>query len=482
MANFVGKTGRPYSSMQLKKTFFNSLFFIFSFWSLNQIAYLFEVAENISIFYPPSGFAMLLIYLFGAKYLPVYLIAIIVGGLPQRDILNYSLDMFHPDLRQFIIYGTSGLILGRINPEKDVLSATFFYFLILASVVTALLSATIFVINSNELGPLFSPQWLNSVALFFVGNLTGALTALPIFIFYLHVKTIGWNALKSNVNRDILRPEKIIALLVILLLSFLVISLGKLGETFSNYYYFILIPIIWTTVKWGLGIGLMYAFIGNMCTLIIYVLFGYSHYGMLEVQVIFAMSIIATILIGLVHEQKDRFYEESMYDGLTGLANMRLFKKLSSSMIANAYRNKEENAFLFVDVDGFKAVNDTFGHKAGDDLLRQISELIKSCIRDSDSVARFGGDEFIIQLHSNTSEKGAETVALNIIENISKPFYFDNGVATVGASIGISIYPEDGTDIDILISKADRAMYAAKKSGKGCYQLYSRRSPKPDFS
>ena len=161
---------------------------------------------------------------------------------------------------------------------------------------------------------------------------------------------------------------------------------------------------------------------------------------------------------------------------------MRLFKKFSCSMIANAYRNKEENAFLFVDVDGFKAVNDTFGHKAGDDLLRQISELIKSCIRDSDSVARFGGDEFIIQLHSNTSEKGAETVALNIIENISKPFYFDNGVATVGASIGISIYPEDGTDIDILISKADRAMYAAKKSGKGCYQLYSRRSPKPDFS
>jgi len=475
MANFVEKTSLSYSSVHLKKTFLNSLFFIFSFWSLNQIAYLFEVAENISIFYPPSGFAMLLIYLFGAKYLPVYLIAIIVGGLPQRDIFNYDLAMLYPDLRQLIIYGTAGLVLGKINPKKTVLSATFFYFLILASIVTALLSATIFVINSTELGRSFSPQWLDSVSLFFVGNLTGALTALPIFIFYLHVKTIGWNALKSDVNRDILRPEKIIALLLILLLSFLVISLGKLGESFSNYYYFILIPIIWTTVKWGLGIGLMYAFIGNMCTLIIYVLFGYSHYGMLEVQVIFAISIIATILIGLVHEQKDLFYEESMYDGLTGLANMRLFKKLSSTMIANAYRNSEENALLFVDVDGFKAVNDTFGHKAGDDLLRQISELIKSCVRDSDSVARFGGDEFIIQLDNNTSGKGAETVALNIIENISKPFYFDNGVASVGASIGISIYPRDGTDIDILISKADRAMYTAKKSGKGCYQLYSRR-------
>jgi diguanylate cyclase (GGDEF)-like protein len=417
---------------------------------------------------------MLLIYLFGAKYLPVYLIAIIIGGLPQRDILNYNLDLFYPDLRQLIIYGTAGLILGKINPEKKTLSATFFYVLILASIITAALSAAIFVIKTNSLGPSLSPQWLNSVSLFFVGNLTGALTALPIFIFYLHLKTIGWDALKTNINREIFRLDKIIAFFIVLTLSLLVISLGKLGEGFSNYYYFILIPIIWTTVKWGLGIGLMYAFIGNMSTLIIYILFGYSHYGMLEVQVIFAMSVIATILIGLVHEQKDRFYEESMYDGLTGLANMRLFRKLSSSMIANAYRNKEENAVLFIDVDGFKAINDNFGHKAGDDLLRQISELIKSCIRDSDSVARFGGDEFIIQLHSNTSGKGAETVASNIIENISKPFYFDSGVATVSASVGISVYPKDGSDIDTLISKADKAMYTAKKSGKGCYQWYGR--------
>ena len=416
---------------------------------------------------------MLLIYLFGAKYLPVYLIAIIIGGLPQRDILNYSLDFLYPDLRQLIIYGTAGLILGKINPRKKTLSATFFYVLILASIITAALSAVIFVIETNDLGPSLSPEWLNSVSLFFVGNLTGALTALPIFIFYLHLKTIGWDALKTNINREIFRLDKIIALFLILILSLLVISLGKLGESFSNYYYFILIPIIWTTVKWGLGIGLMYAFIGNMSTLIIYILFGYSHYGMLEVQVIFAMSVIATILIGLVHEQKDRFYEESMYDGLTGLANMRLFRKLSSSMIANAYRNKEENAVLFIDVDGFKHINDNFGHKAGDSLLRQISELIKSCIRDSDSVARFGGDEFIIQLHSNTSGKGAETVASYIIENMSKPFYFDSGVVTVSASIGISVYPKDGSDIDTLISKADKAMYTAKKSGKGCYQWYS---------
>ncbi len=148
---------------------------------------------------------------------------------------------------------------------------------------------------------------------------------------------------------------------------------------------------------------------------------------------------------------------------------MRLFKQLSSSMIASAHRNKEENAFLFVDIDGFKTINDTFGHKVGDEFLKQISEQLKNCIRDSDSIARFGGDEFIIQLGGDTSEIGAEAVALNIIDSISNPFYFDNGVATVGASVGISMYPKDGEDIETLIVKADKAMYVAKESGKSCY-------------
>ncbi|WP_417518342.1 diguanylate cyclase domain-containing protein [Marinobacter sp.] len=472
MIDSVEKSDVNFGSSTAKSYLFNSVFFIVSFWSLNQVAYLFSVTENVSIFYPPSGFAMLLIYLFGAKYIPVYFIAIIIGGLPHRDILNYDLNLFIPDIRQLVIYGSAGLLLGKIHPKKLTLNATFFYLLILTSIVTAFLSATIFLMSSQELGNPFSTDWFESVSLFLVGNLTGSLTALPIFIFYLYLKTIGWDALKSDVERNVLRPEKIIALFIILFLSFFVVSLGMFSENFSTYYYLVLVPIIWTAVKWGLGTGLMYAFIGNVFTLAMYVLFGYSYYGLLEVQLIFSVSIISTILIGLVHAEKDLFYKNSMYDGLTGLANMRLFKNLSTSMIASAHRNGEKNALLFIDIDGFKTINDTFGHKAGDDLLRQISVLLKNCIRDSDSIARFGGDEFIIQLDGGISESGAETVASNIIESISNAFDFGESVARVGASIGISIYPRDGADIDTLISKADRAMYAAKASGKNCYRLH----------
>ena len=161
--------------------------------------------------------------------------------------------------------------------------------------------------------------------------------------------------------------------------------------------------------------------------------------GVMELQLVCAVSIIATLLIGVLHKQKDIFYENSMYDELTGLANMRLFKSVSSSMIASAHRNKHVNAFLFIDLDGFKAVNDTGGHKAGDELLKHVGQLLKSRIRDSDSIARFGGDEFIIQLDGNTSEKGAKNVASNIIESISNSLYFED-TARISASVGISMY------------------------------------------
>ncbi|WP_298449824.1 diguanylate cyclase [uncultured Marinobacter sp.] len=451
----------------------NALFFVLSFWLLNQVAYLFTVAEGVSIFYPPSGFAMLLIYLFGAKYLPVFFFAILIGGLPQRDVFNYNLDMLIPDLRMFLIYGTAGLILGKLNPEKQKLGATFYYTLMLIIIATALLSSAIFVMVSSDIGSTLSTRWREQVPLFFVGNLTGALTALPIFTLYLYIKSNGWKCLKRTITDEILRPDKLTVFLIIISLSFFVVFLGKFSENYSSYYYLILVPIIWTSVKWGLGCGLMYAFIGNLFTLSFYVLFGYSYYGMLEVQLIFAMSIISTVLIGLVHEQKDIFYEESIYDELTGLANMRLFRKLSASMIANAERNGETVALLFVDIDGFKALNDTFGHKAGDQALEKIGKLLKSSLREADFVARFGGDEFIIQLNGGVSEEDAGAVASSIINSMTKPFHFDNGVATIGASIGISIYPKDGANVDTLISKADKAMYAAKKSGKNCFRLYS---------
>jgi diguanylate cyclase (GGDEF)-like protein len=259
-------------------------------------------------------------------------------------------------------------------------------------------------------------------------------------------------------------------------LTVLVVQLGRMNESFSNYYYLILLPVIWTSVSWGLGVGLLFAFSGNALALALHIFSGYSNYGVMEVQLMFAISIISAILIGLVHDQKNLFFKRSMFDELTGLANMRLFKEIASTAIARAHRNNEKSAFLFIDIDGFKSANDRFGHKAGDNLLREASSRIESCVRDADCLARFGGDEFVIYL-DQTCAIGDAKVAQKIIQKMSERFNVKTQTETLGASIGVAIYPNDGTTVDTLIQNADMAMYVAKKKDKNDFRLYSASFP-----
>lgn len=448
----------------------NSLLFISTFWAVNQVAYLFTVAEGVSLFYPPSAYAMFLIFLLGGKYLPVHFLAIYLGGLPYRDVFDYNLEMFITDLRQFVIYGSAGLILRRINSQRNIIDGKFLYSVMFASVLTALVSTVVF-ISGLGLNTLSFSSLIERSSSFFVGNLTGGITAIPIFLLFHQYWKLGRRGFISLLLNNIFKPKRVAALLIIIVLTAVVIQLGKIDEQFSKYYYLILIPIVWSTVKWGFGNGLVFAFIGNLFALSLFILLGYSHYGIIEVQIMFSISIVTVILIGLVHDQRDHFYHRAMYDDLTGLANMRLFREVCFTSIARAKRKGHESSILFIDIDGFKLVNDTFGHKAGDEILQQLGQEIKHCVRESDSVARFGGDEFVIFLDETSEEKAAE-VSEKIINQLAHPFWLDADSVKLGVSIGISIYPRDGADINTLIKRSDEAMYLAKKEGKSTYRLY----------
>lgn len=458
------------ASTSARQYVLNSLLFIFTFWAVNQVAYLFTVAEGVSLFYPPSAYAMFLIFLLGGKYLPVHFLAIYLGGLPYRDIFDYNLEMFIPDLRQFVIYGTAGLILRRINSQRNIVDGKFLYSVMFASVLTAIVSTVVFLsgVGLNERS--FS-SLIERSSSFFVGNLTGGITAIPIFLLFHQFWKLGRRGFISLLLDNVLKPQKVTALLIIIVLTALVIQLGKIDEQFSKYYYLILIPIVWSTVKWGLGNGLVFAFIGNLFALSLFIFLGYSNYAVFEVQIMFSISIVTVILIGLVHDQKDHFYHRAMYDDLTGLSNMRLFREVCFTSIARAKRKGHESSVLFIDIDGFKLVNDTFGHKAGDEMLQKLGQEIKHCVRDSDNVARFGGDEFVIFLDETSDEKASE-VAKKLINQLAHPFRTHGDAVKLGVSIGISIYPRDGSDINTLIKKSDEAMYRAKKEGKSTYRIY----------
>lgn len=157
---------------------------------------------------------------------------------------------------------------------------------------------------------------------------------------------------------------------------------------------------------------------------------------------------------------------DAHHDGLTGLPNRTLFHHSIAQQLALCQRNKEELCVLFIDLDGFKTVNDTFGHAAGDQLLREVSMRIAGACRGSDISARLGGDEFAVALiHSGLED--SRVFAARLVAQISQPCVLGDFQAQVSASIGVAHFPSTAIDVDTLLRKADHAMYKAKSAGKG---------------
>lgn len=159
-------------------------------------------------------------------------------------------------------------------------------------------------------------------------------------------------------------------------------------------------------------------------------------------------------------------------DALTSLPNRILFKDRLVLTLSHARRNKEVLAVLFIDIDQFKEINDTLGHSAGDKLLQCIAARLKQSVRDSDTVSRFGGDEFNVLLPSINHTESATSIADKIVEIIKQPVSIDGTELFITASIGIAFFPDDGEDAETLLKHADVAMYQAKQSGRNNYKLY----------
>jgi diguanylate cyclase (GGDEF)-like protein/PAS domain S-box-containing protein len=169
-----------------------------------------------------------------------------------------------------------------------------------------------------------------------------------------------------------------------------------------------------------------------------------------------------------------RFEHLALHDPLTGLPNRTLFFDRLNQALAVAKRNRNMFALLCMDLDDFKSVNDTYGHEAGDRLLQEVSKRLVSAMRESDPIARMGGDEFIGICLMITTPEEADIVARKIIAIQSEPYDLKGHRFSIGVSIGISIYPVDGDDAETLLSRADEAMYRVKKSSKGQYLRYSK--------
>ncbi len=188
-------------------------------------------------------------------------------------------------------------------------------------------------------------------------------------------------------------------------------------------------------------------------------------------SMLFAASwFLATNIIKRKLSQQ-QIFKAAHFDQLTGLPNRSLFADRLNQAILLAKRKNGSCALFFIDLDGFKQVNDNLGHDAGDELLIEVSNKLVACCRESDTVARMGGDEFTIVVNSIKDAAGCAIVAEKILETLRAPFDLQQGEVRIGVSIGIAMYPNAGGTAELLLKSADSAMYEVKNGGKNSYQI-----------
>jgi diguanylate cyclase (GGDEF)-like protein/PAS domain S-box-containing protein len=188
-----------------------------------------------------------------------------------------------------------------------------------------------------------------------------------------------------------------------------------------------------------------------------------------------AEHLFVCILRDLSEQQRSQesIYRLAHFDVLTGLENRFALGKRLDEQLAHARRAHEPLAVLFIDLDHFKKINDSFGHHAGDRLLVEASSRMKRWLRDVDMLGRLGGDEFVIVLGGPLTPDSVSTVAVRVVQSLSAPYQLDGATVHSGASVGVALFPEDGDNGAILLRNADTAMYAAKREGRGNFQFFS---------
>lgn len=178
-------------------------------------------------------------------------------------------------------------------------------------------------------------------------------------------------------------------------------------------------------------------------------------------------------VFSLISDMTPRINYLATHDSLTNLPNRSLFNARVTHALKHAHRHGTQVALLFLDLDHFKNVNDTLGHDVGDQLLVKVVERLRECVLENDTIARLGGDEFIIILEDNTDLQRPTSIAKNICDALSKVFRIDNKEIYITTSIGISMYPDDGDNMQILLKNADMAMYRAKERGRNTFEYYT---------
>jgi diguanylate cyclase (GGDEF)-like protein len=429
----------------------------------NWLAMVFGVHRYISAIYFPAAMTVATSMMLGVFYWPVMYLAIasmavVIYGLPFAGL-------GHPEiLRELVVYGLAGLALRPIWASADrhlTLNNTLWFIGVafLASLVST------FVIPHTLPEPLIQDG--ERLIAFLGGDFAGVVIGVPLILllrrlalFLLDRETmaIDWVSVAVGIAHGL--AACVLALFVAWLPVHLEVETRMLA-------LLMVIPVIMAGLTSGIVTGLLVAILSSFVYLMIDHQLNADSIKAIESQMLFTISAAVALLAGAARSDRLHEWEKGNFDALTGLPNRRMLSDRLEQAWRRAQRSGRRMGILYIDLDRFKPVNDTYGHDAGDQLLIEVSERIRQCVRASDTVARVGGDEFVVLLSDLDDIGSAEKVAEKISRAVAEPVTLREvrALVQVTASIGVAIYPDHGDDPELLKCYADSVMYL-KKTGR----------------
>jgi diguanylate cyclase (GGDEF)-like protein len=438
------------------------------YWLTWNLSGLFEAGPEISALYLGAGMTVSVGTLLGWRWLPVAFVA--------DQIVTGQIDWTGLSLVHFAVYGALGLYLRNswfIKTRRFSLHVAM-RFVMLALTATIATTALVFWIRTWH---VLTPAEASTLILaFWSGDFAGVMVGVPLLLMLrsllLRLKAEGWAHLRNVFGGVELLPiigHAIQAMVAAFLAAWLPAKLGVSTELAILLFF----PVVLAGLAHGAAVG--FAITGIM--LITYLWAG-DHFGtyqgqLVEIQLLLAVATAVALLAGAARDDRLHQWQLSRADLLTGMPNRRLLRDRMKQAWARARRNKTRFAILCLDLDHFKTINDLHGHHRGDQFLVRLAGRIGKSVRAPDTVARVGGDEFVIVLPDLHDDSNAHAVAEKILEAFRRPISLDQLTLAATASIGIAVFPDDGPDPETLWQRADAALYAAKDAGRNCWRRWS---------
>ena len=436
---------------------------------------LFEVQTDVSAFFVPAALTVVVAMLLGLRWLPlVYVILLSVGAVD--GLANVPASDFLEWLRHIVVYGLAGLYLRRFSPRplRQFTLATAIQLTGVAFVAS--LASAVLTLVTRQYGSPFDPAAGSVFLSFWGGDFAGLMIGVPL-ILLLHGLLLGlWHGQRAQIRTVLanvpLVPLTLHGLFAAALAVFAAWVPVALGVN-TPVTILIVIPVMLAGLLHGALMGFTVTGIASVTYLLTGTGLG-GHIGEpIEIQLVLALAAALALLAGAARDDLRREWQLANFDSLTGLPNRRMLMDRIEQALRRARRQGDRVAILFMDLDHFKAVNDTHGHNAGDQLLVEAARRIRACVRGSDTVARLSGDEFVAVVSDVDERSGVNRVAEAILSAMDAPFPVGGHSVRVSASIGIAIFPDDGDASDTLLRHADTALYRAKSEGRNRFRHHA---------